>query len=88
MTLGTFCCVTIGHDTIFILTYFLHELPFSKTKINLAMHHSHNGLITIRKIKIYLKLFFQGVVFDLLSAHKTHFQLFFEVKKRGKFPNA
>ena len=67
---------------------FLHELPFSKTKINLAIHHSHNGLITITKIKIYLRLFFQGVVFDLLSAHQINFQLVVEVKKRGKFPNA
>ena len=27
-------------------------------------------------------------MFDLLPAHQIHFQLFFEVKKRGKFPNA
>ena len=27
-------------------------------------------------------------MFDLLSAHQIHFPLFFEVKKRGKFPNA
>ena len=73
---------------LFILTYFLHELPFRKTKINLAMHHSHNGLITITKIKIYLRVFFQGIVFGLLSAHQIHVKLFFEVKKRGKFPNA
>ena len=73
---------------LFILTYFLHELPFSKTKTNLAIQHSHYGLVTITKIKIYLRLFFQGVVFDLLSAHQIHFQLFFEVKKRGKFLNA
>ena len=32
-------------------------------------------------------MFFQGVVFDLLAAHQIHFQLFFEVKKRGKLPN-
>ena len=25
-------------------------------------------------------------MFDLLSAHQIHFQLFFEVTKRGKFP--
>ena len=70
------------------INFFLHELPFSKTKINLAIRHSHNGLVTITKIKIYLRLFFQGVVFDFLSAYQIHFQLFFEVKKRGKFPNA
>ena len=76
------------HIHINILTYVLHELPFSKTKINLAIHHSHNGLVTITKSKIYLRLFFQGVVYDVLSAHQIHFQLFFEVTERGKFPNA
>ena len=73
--------------TYFILT-FLHELPFSKTKINSVIHHSHNGLVTITKSKIYLRLFLQGIVFDLFSTHQIHFQLFFEVKKRGQFPNA
>ena len=68
------------------INLFLHVLPFSKTKINLVIQHSHNGLITITKVKIYLRLFFQGVVFDLLSAHQIHY--IFEVKKRGKFPNA
>ena len=61
----------------------LHELPFSKTKINLAIHHGHNGLVKIAKIKIYLWLFFQGVVFDFLSAHQINFQLFSEVKSMG-----
>jgi len=70
------------------INLFLHELPFSKTKINLVIHRSHNGLVTVTKIKIYLRLFSQGVAFDLLSAHQIHFQLFFEVKKHGKFPNA
>ena len=70
------------------INLFLHELPFSKTEVNLVLHHSHNGLVTITKIKVYLRLFFQGVVFVLLSAHQIHFQLFFEMKKRGKFPNA
>ena len=37
--------------------------------------------------RISNRLFFQGVVFDLLSAHQIHFQVFFEVTKRGKFPN-
>ena len=46
---------------IFILIYSLHELPFSKTKINLVIHHSHNGLVTITKVKIHLRLFFQGI---------------------------
>ena len=59
------------------INLFLHELPSSKTKVNLTIHHSHKGSVTITKIKIYLRLFFQGVVFDLLSAHQIHFQLFY-----------
>ena len=70
------------------INLFLHELPFSKTKINFAIHHSHNGIDLVTKIKIYLRLFFQGVVFDLLPAHQIYFQLFFEMKKHWKFPNA
>ena len=27
-------------------------------------------------------------MFDSFSAHQIHFQLFFEVTERGKFPNA
>ena len=27
-------------------------------------------------------------LFDLFSAHQIHFQLFFKVIERGKFPNA
>ena len=27
-------------------------------------------------------------MFDLLPVHQIHFQLYFEVKKLGKFPNA
>ena len=65
------------------ISLFLHELPVSKTKINLAIHHSHKGLVTITKIKTYLKLFSLGVVFDLLQGHQINFQLFFEVKSVG-----
>ena len=56
--------------------------------MNLAIHHSYHSLATVTKIKIDLRLFFQEVVFDLLSAGQIHFQLFFEVTERGRFPNA
>ena len=65
------------------INIFLHELPFSKSKINLAIHHSHNGVVTITKIKIYLRLFFQEVVFDVFSAHQINFQLFLKSKSVG-----
>ena len=78
-------------NTVLIHIYinlFLHELPLSKTNINLAIHHSHNGLVTITKITIYLMLFFQGVVFDFIVSSLHTFSVVFEVKKRRNFPNA
>ena len=80
------CIVTRTFALVVFVTCkiaFLIQIPYP-----IHIHRSLSGLVSITKIKICLRLFFQGVAFDLLSAHQIHFQLFFEVKKRGKFPNA
>jgi len=65
------------------INLFLHELPFSKTKINLAIHHIHNGLNTIAKIKIYLRLFFQRSCFTYCQLIKYIFSCFLKWKSVG-----
>ena len=75
---------------IFILTYFYTNNPLAKLKYtkqySIIVQIHHNGLTIIRKvkIKIHLRLFFQGVVFDLLSAHQIQ-SVGSQVTKRGKF---
>ena len=48
--------VTANSYSYIHINLFLHQLLFSKIKVNLAIHHSHNALITITKIKIFLKI--------------------------------
>ena len=68
------------------INLFLHKLPFSKTKINFGIHHSHNGIDLVTKIKIYLRLFFQGGRVWVIVSSSNIFSVVFWNEKALEVP--